>query len=842
MSTVPLLLVAIFLIVIFLIIHLILYNDFNENEFNNRLQVTLEYMRRTNAEHPLPEQLSYVSSVNAHYYTVTTFDTYSLTVLNRQDHDDRFEVFDFISQTLLPIDDNGGDSDTRVRAHPTDNRKFQVRGDDGWMDMECPFSKRFDTHTQQCVPIPFCENKPSGNYGLTEQMIDSLILHHVVVKSDDKETDQLYHPTMYLRCFEGGSHATQECPPNHLFDSSTNECVLRNECDNRPDNFVLSIFPENLNIDEYLMCINGEATTAQCPNGKMFDRRLMRCVDADPCAVHGAGYTYITNEISDAQFFQCVSDTEATLMTCLNRVFVDDQYMCSGDIECVNFNNGTGTVVTSYEDDIVQYDTGVLICDNFNLITSINCDTTNLIENKVFNGKLTTSFSVPRQIYNSATNNCVDFDEKLYNLKNNFFTLESLPNDLNVEYETAVVGRTNNILEFVNNDRVDVNAVVYAKDNNEVGLNPLNGEPLQCYGDALYDVFDARRINVCDTNQLLTRTINVGDNQYIRSTLAQVVDDEDYDATCVSHLNKFTNYIDIDVFSVSISTNILHRDVCGTILEQIHAKYNTLSHKYTTIDDQYTFESVKPDVYINKTTANTLRSAITISPKQAKVIENNTQKHVNNNKIKALFDPFEHIETIKPAFNPFDNVDEPMVVDDDDDNNKSVIAKSTDDVKSTDEDDDDVITEQRPELILADKLVTFSCFYALPTFKFSSCNINDNFVSENLSKLRSETTVHPDCVSAAGLSNVLNAYAYLGNDVGCRSSYTPESGITVDRVFGGPVYLNVDTQSNDGVKYNNFIHKRNNIFLACPNNLLDDDNFICNIDSNVLYYIENLQQ
>ncbi|ACO53524.1 vp91 capsid [Euproctis pseudoconspersa nucleopolyhedrovirus] len=855
MSTVPLLLVAILLSVIFFIIHLILYNDFNENEFDNRLKVVTEYMKRTNADHPLPEKLSFVSSVDSHYYTVTTFDTISFNILNTTVHDDRFEVFDFLSQTATPTLSDQSDDVGRIRACANDERKFQIRGDDGWIDMECPFNKRFDERSKKCVAISYCENKPPGNYGLTEQMIDSLILYHAVVKSEEEHANELVHPTMYLRCFEGGSHATQECPSNHTFDNLSRECVMRNECESRPDNFILSIFPENLNINEYLMCKNEQISIVQCPQSQIFDRRLMRCVDAAPCSVHGAGYTYITNEISDKQFFECVSANEAALITCfVSRIYADGGYKCFGDAECVNLSeNGTGTAVRFYEDDFVKYDTGALVCDNFQIVKNINCDTSNLIQDKVYNEKFTTPLNVPRQVYNSETEECVDFEKSFYTIKNKFFHIESTPNDLNVKFETSMIGKTDKFDTLLNSDRID-EAVIYAKDQRVVGLNPINGEPIECYGDTLYDVFDASRLNMCVDNEL-TETVPVNDGQYVKSKLSQVADDADYNSACALKIGQTANYVEMDHFSTSILTDILRNDVCGTILDQIHIKYTTLAHEYTTIDNKYTYESVKPHTYMDENVANISNFETTIfkTPFANAIGKTSVISKIasrDDKIVSPIFDPFEYIETVKPLFNPFDeNINTNQIGDDE--ISDAITIDENDEIGDADDeqiDDEDVVEEdddapeQKPEeLILSKKIVKFSCFYALPTFKYSLCDIQNDHIIESLAKLRENVTAHPSCVPAIGLSNVLNAYAYLGNGLGCFSFYTPESGIFVDRINDGQIYTNINTQSNDGVKYNSWIHVQNNKFLACPDDLFNSQNFSCNTDPNTLYYIENLQ-
>ncbi|AHH82655.1 VP91 [Buzura suppressaria nucleopolyhedrovirus] len=837
MLTVPLLLAVIFLSIIFFILYLIIYNDFNENELNNRLQITIEFMRRTNAEQPLPDRLSYVSDVDSHIFTVTTFDTNTLNVINVTHHDDRIELFNFLMQTFENVSIETL-NDPRIRPHSNDRNRFQVRGDDGWFDVECSYGKRFDPLSEQCVSIDVCEDKPPGNYGLTERMIDTLVLNHNVVKQNTN--DQSVHPSMYLRCLADGTHKVEECPPNHLFDDVEKKCVLHNDCETKPNGFVLPVIWPGLNANEYLMCENGAAKVVQCPNDKIFDRQLMMCVDSHPCAIHGFGHTYISNEIGDTQFFKCVNNIESELITCINRVFnAEGQYECSGDAMCAVFENGTGESIYIYEDNNVKFNTGILVCDNYEKSKEINCNTSNIFENRVYNDKLKINVHLPFEIYNKETDNC-EFNHTLIEFKTPYFAVETIPNDLNVDYETTMIGDTKRIFELIETDQVD-GVVRYARDSGHIGLNPLDGTPIDCYGGiSLYDVFDARQINMCGSQGTALMQIQLNDNQFIISNGTQLGVDADYHSACTTALAKFTDYVQHDHFTVQILNNILHSDVCGTILNQIHTKYTTLSISYTTIDDKYNYESVKVPFYMDQNHANTYDLPITIEPiKVFEMSNKNGQTLLKKDKmliknddgeLTPLFDLFERVETIEPAFDPFNH--DQLVDTRDHDRTPSPPPPPI---------GPPVLPPSLPELNLTQNLIEFSCFYALPTFKMNACEITDDHIEQTLKLLRQNVIVHPDCATAAGLANVINAYAYLGDGVGCRSVYDPVDGIMVNRVNDGQVFLNLDTQSNDGIKYNTCIHKKDNYFTACPLSVFDENNFDCNIPSNKLYYLENLQ-
>ncbi|ABY65801.1 vp91 capsid protein [Orgyia leucostigma nucleopolyhedrovirus] len=823
MSTVPLLLAAIFLTVFFLILYLIIRNDFNENEFNNRLQIMLEFMKRTNAEFPMPDELSYVSDVDIHQYLVTTFSTQSLQIIDRQMHDDRVETFDFLKQsfTAAPIAET-----SRIVAHPTDDTKFRVRGDDGWIDIDCSTNKRFDVNAQECVSVPVCEGKSPGNYGLTESMIDTLILNHPVSKPNDDNAiaASVIHPTMYLRCFEGGSHAVLECPANYLFDAITSQCIIRNDCQNRPDGYALAAFPEDLKIDEYLECRQGEVVVARCPENQIFDRRAMNCVVADPCAIHGAGYTYITETIGPAQYFECLSATETQLITCVNRVFVNNRYECRGDPRCATFTEGTGTALRTYSDENVQFDSGVLICNNYEIVTDLYCDTDNILAEKVFDNKFKAGIHVPAQIYDATRGQCVPFETRLFNIKSDHFAVESMPNDLNVEYQTAMLGKTSAIEILLRENSLD-GAVVYARDENVVGFDPISGEPTDCFGErALYDVFSATQLNSCSNNNLVTRT-SVTPSEYIKADAPRIVVDDDYNYSCGARLDQIDNFVKMDHFTVNILTNILRYDACGTILNDLHVQYTTKVHKYTTPRRKYTYENVKSELYMGTPTANIPVNDITIE-----------DKHRNgDDTVMPIFDPFEYVETLQPAFDPFEPRQEPKQIKD-----LSVMLPRPP-VGPVPRPETEPEPEPELELNLTEKLVEFACFYALPTHKLSACQIVDDHIKNEIRRLRETVRVHADCTAAAGLANVINAYAYLGNGIGCRSVYDSTLNvIAVDSVRDGPIYLNVVTQSDDNARYNNYIHIKDGKFLACPPSSVNA-NFECDITDNVLYYLENMQ-
>ncbi|AAY84012.1 VP91 [Chrysodeixis chalcites nucleopolyhedrovirus] len=787
-----------------------------------------EYIKRTNAEHPLPVSLSYVSGVDQNFYTVTTFSTQNLIVEHMSIHDDRHEYFNFLTQkyekvnnyddvlvdSLATVSDNN-----RVKSHSSDPTKYLLRGDDGWFEMNCPIDEQFDANAFRCVPIPVCHNKQVGVHGMTENLLDRLVLNHRTprVVDDDNVQSEEIHRTIYLRCVEGGSAVVEECPNGYLFDVSQGRCVMRNDCENRPDGYVLSQFPESLNIDQYMICRDGDTVIQSCPVGQIFDRRLMSCVEAHPCQFNGAGHTYITNDIGPTQFYKCQDSENSILITCINRVFVNDEYQCSGDSRCSVFENGTGTQIKVFDDEILSYDQGILVCDNYNVIKNIDCDDTNILENRIYNNRFVPMINLPKEIYSIADSKCVSFDFSLVRQNNDTFGIESVPNDYNIKFETAFTGRTSSADRLIDITRIDSVVSSYARDFNFVGFNFLNEQEINCVQGSLYDIFEGRRLNLCTSDDNF-RQIIIRPNEFYKSKNVLLEVDSDYREYCAARLdNNMSQIFIFDNFLETFSVNIRQFDECHNILNKIHIKYTTIDGKYTTVQPEYNFKSVNDQKNIERYAENIQNSEDTIP---------------------VLFDPFEHIETVKPLFNPFA---------------ENTIARDLPDFPDLfppyppprpPPPPPPVIPEPEPEpeLTLRNKFLNYSCFFSLPTFKMSHCDVVDDHIIEAIANIRQNVQVHDDCVNAEGIKNVINAYVYLGNDIGCRTEFTDDGTIHVNRVNEPTKFMNLTTQSNDGIKYNHWIHTNDGInYLACPHNLYNSNRFTCSVESNRLYYMQDLQ-
>ncbi|USC25931.1 p95 [Palpita vitrealis nucleopolyhedrovirus] len=815
MSSVVLLVVAIFLIITFTLLYLAIYFEFDETTFSKRLQVLTEYVKRVNANEPTPDVIGYVSDIMQNMYIVTWFNTTDLSTYHESVHNDEIETFDFLTQKFQFVDNKVVHQ--RVRANDENPNEFILTGDNGDVTMNCPAYFNFDYAQLKCIPALPCDNKPAGLYPMDERMLDTLMLNQHSNKDYSANAD-LYHDTFYLRCFADGSHAVQECPDNYTFDAEIGQCKVNELCTNRPDGYVLSYFPDNLFVNQFMQCANEQHEIGQCPQNQIFDRNLMSCVNAHPCTFNGAGHTYITSDIGDTQYFKCVNNLESQLITCINRIInANNQYECLGDSRCVDLPDGTGQRVFQHVDENISYNSGQLTCDNFEIVSDIKCDQTNVFENTLFMNKFKINLQFPTKVLDG--NSCVTANENNVNFLRSTFSIENIPNHYNIDMQTSMLGMTEMIKRLIDTDMSDdvfAQYLLYARDKNAIGLNPFTGNSIECFGNNLYDVFDASRANVCENASVL-KTLNFGDGAFLNVLHDKLTGkDVDYRQFCAISYENGEKIVKNENFERRILTNILQSDVCANLYTTLYQKYTTLGNKYTTTPFQYNFIVEKQPKNIEVYEVNTRF-------KNATILE-------NANTILPVFNPFmnngSEINIIQPVFNPFQTTDASNV---------------------EEEPDLELEPEAEPEiapLILNEKDLFYSCHYSVPLFKMTSCHAENDVIIDALNELRNNVKVDVDCEPAKNLSHVLNSYAYLGNGIGCRSVYDADNNaITIKKeVEPSHVYDNLNTQSNDNIKYNRYLHIKDFQYMACPENLYNSNNFQCNVEADKLYYLENLQE
>nr|ALR70670.1 viral capsid-associated protein [Anticarsia gemmatalis multiple nucleopolyhedrovirus]ALR70827.1 viral capsid-associated protein [Anticarsia gemmatalis multiple nucleopolyhedrovirus]ALR71142.1 viral capsid-associated protein [Anticarsia gemmatalis multiple nucleopolyhedrovirus]ALR72400.1 viral capsid-associated protein [Anticarsia gemmatalis multiple nucleopolyhedrovirus] len=835
MSDVVLLVLAIILIIIFALIYYTIFFEFDETTFSKRLQVLTEYAKRTNADKPTPDVLGHVSDVYEHTYIVTWFKTNDLSTYHETVHDDTIEVFNFLEQKF-----NAAAATVAHRVAPAVNEPdaFVLTGDAGDVKLHCPQHFRFDYAQLKCVPVEPCEGRAPGLYPMDERALDTLV-HNQHLDKDYSANANLHHPTLYLRCLADGSHAVRECPDNYTFDAATGQCRVNELCQGRPDGYVLDYFPETLLVNEFVECRAGQHVVAQCPNQQIFDRALMTCVEAHPCTFNGAGHTYITADIGNTQYFECINNNESQLITCINRVRnADGQYACSGDVRCADLPEGTGQLVHMHTDDTFEYATGQMTCDNFEVISETECDTANVLDNKLFFNKFKLVAEFPRQVFDNGV--CAPATLTNVRTLSDTFSIENLPNDYDIDMQTSMVGLTSMIPRLLDGNDPDTafgENLLLARDVNAVGLNPFTGEPIDCFGPQLYDVLNASRANVCtESGDGVLKTLEFGDGAFLsvfRNDLSGL--DADYERFCAISYENPLKIVESDHLQHRILTNILQSDICANLYTTMYQKYTTLAQKYTTTPLQYNYTLVK-------------------QPRNMVVYAKNIQLK-NATISKPAFDPFAKQPFVnksglaEPLFNPFANAvwySEPGG--DDGDHwapdpgpNPQPEPEPDESEHDSEFDEFEPVPEPSP-LILDKKDLFYSCYYELPSYKLTSCHAENDVIIDELARLRNNAKADAECEPAKDLHYVLNAYVYTGNGIGCRSVFDGNDVTVIKESTPSHVYANLNTQSNDGVRYNRHVHVKDGRYMACPEHLYDANTFTCNAEADKLYYLDNMQE
>ena len=790
-----------------------------------------EYTKRTNADKPTPDVLGHVSDVYEHTYIVTWFKTDDLSTYHETVHDDTVEVFDFLEQKF-----NAAAATVAHRVAPavTEPDTFVLTGDAGDVKLRCPQHFRFDYAQLKCVPVEPCEGRAPGLYPMDERTLDTLV-HNQHLDKDYSANANLHHPTLYLRCLADGSHAVRECPDNYTFDAATSQCRVNELCQGRPDGYVLNYFPETLLVNEFVECRAGHHVVAQCPDQQVFDRALMSCVEAHPCAFNGAGHTYITADIGNTQYFKCMNNHESQLITCINRVRnADGQYACSGDARCADLPEGTGQLIYMHTDDTFEYATGQMTCDNFEIISETECDTANVLADKLFVNKFKLVAEFPLQVFVNGV--CAPATLTNVRALSDTFPVENLPNDYDIDMQTSMIGLTSmipNLLEGNDPDTAFGENLLLARDVGAVGLNPFTGEPIECFGPQLFDVLNANRANVCtESGDGVLKTLEFGDGAFLsvfRTDLSGL--DADYKRFCAISYENPLKIVESDHLQHRILTNILQSDICADLYTTMYQKYTTLARKYTTTPLQYNYTLVK-------------------RPRNMVVYAKNIQSK-NATISKPAFDPFAKQASVsksglvKPLFDPFTNAiwySEPGGEDGDHwVPGPNPQPEPEPDESEPDSEPDEPMPEPSP-LILDKKDLFYSCYYELPSYKLTSCHAENDVIIDALAQLRNNAKADVECEPAKDLHYVLNAYAYTGNGIGCRSVFDGNDVTVVKESTPSHVYANLNTQSNDGVRYNRHVHVKDGRYMACPEHLYDANTFTCNAEADKLYYLDNMQK
>lgn len=250
---------------------------------------------------------------------------------------------------------------------------------------------------------------------------------------------------------------------------------------------------------------NHQTTTTTTPPPQLVtpvnDNSTHNC---HPCNMYGAGHTFIDDTLSENQYLECLDDTNLFLHTCTKRLKKGPRYYCEREDVCAVFENGNGEIVHGERNDNVSFDTGRTVCRDYNVFEVVECDTGNFVPSLKFNHPLAVQLHVnlPNEVYVNDTDECVPFDTKLVDIGRDTFRV-TIHNPYDIDFSSMAVGRVSKMdglmIGGVSNDLHAI--LTYARDMDEVALNPVNGVSVECTDAAItVDLFSGSLYTLCDNN------------------------------------------------------------------------------------------------------------------------------------------------------------------------------------------------------------------------------------------------------------------------------------------------------------------------------------------------------
>ncbi|ACH69472.1 P91 [Pseudalatia unipuncta granulovirus] len=223
-----------------------------------------------------------------------------------------------------------------------------------------------------------------------------------------------------------------------------------------------------------------------------------------PCNIHGAGHTFIDDTLSENQYLECLDDTNLFLHTCDKRLQKGGRYYCEREDVCAVFEKGNGEIVHGERNDNVSFDTGRTVCRDYNVFEVVECDTGNFVPNLRFNHPLAVQLHVnlPNEVYSNDHDECVPFDTKLVDINRDTFRI-TLRNPYDINFSSMAVGRVSKMDGLVTGgDSNDLHTILtYARDLDELAINPINGVSVECTDAAItVDLFSGSLYTLCDNN------------------------------------------------------------------------------------------------------------------------------------------------------------------------------------------------------------------------------------------------------------------------------------------------------------------------------------------------------
>ncbi|ABC61214.1 VP91 capsid [Choristoneura occidentalis granulovirus] len=283
-------------------------------------------------------------------------------------------------------------------------------------------------------------------------------------------------------------------------------------------------------------------------NNYMIPVNYVHPFDILPCIKHGVGYKFTTNKLANTQFLECLDNNNLFLHTC--KSVVDSKFECDQEMDCMQFDNGTGSVINTINSFNITFDTGKSVCKDYKIKQILECDTGDFVTTKSFNHPLQVklNLNLPKQIYDADADACMDYDVQKISVTNDGFTIDVVNYP---ELKTSMIGRVSKILNRKMFDKTDkiTSFVTYSRDVDEIAMNPNNFNALDCFDDKqiVVDILDNTKYNFCNNN-MLDEEIHLKLNEYVENGI--VKKDLNYKGQC--HYKKGEDYF-----------NLYHRQIDG---------------------------------------------------------------------------------------------------------------------------------------------------------------------------------------------------------------------------------------------------------------------------------------
>lgn len=494
--------------------------------YNSYLDILKTYMTAV-TDGRIPTNLAYVSAVQGHNFTVTYFSTSTFRKLYQINSSEKEYSFDFASQEFrritLPI--GGGVTASGGGA-------FVAHMDDGDLEMECDAGTTFNGEV--CARQSLCLGR-NINIPLTENALNTILFDKMNARRKPTTNNLQQHATVYVHCDDDLVPHIREC--------GNGETFVGNQCQYDP---VITTNGRGLTTDINYDKIKGKksimyygahaayklhtkfgvATTKQyttTPPPPTQHTTSPNVVNSNhtfnhqsACATAAVGHTFITDELSEHQYMECIGANNVFLHTCVNRYYNNGAYYCDIEEMCKQFERGTGIVVNGVSTDNISFDSGASVCENYQITRVEECDIDDFVVAKRFDRPITARLQLPTQIYHQ--NKCVDYNVDAVNILKDGF--EIIVDD---RVSTSMVGRVSKIPDkqsFLNARSIG-DFVTYSRDLGEIGIDD-NLMGLDCFGAVSSDIFDNTRYNECQNDQLV-RTVPLNNNQYVEDGVVKTM-------------------------------------------------------------------------------------------------------------------------------------------------------------------------------------------------------------------------------------------------------------------------------------------------------------------------------